>query len=304
VEERFLASLSFEPLELMRSTLALWIGPTDWTPGARRPDGWTLDGAADLPLAAFLLGACLCLWRSTTGSGRRADRADLACGAALLGSATLAKNEGLALAAITLAVLGASELLRRWWRSSGDDGRRASIAESFAALGLFALVVGPWLAIRGAIPSIDEDYPRAIAAILGLGEPPVGAGETNLTPTTLGGALARVPVVLGGFAYSFAHLLRWNLTWPLFLVVLLWWSVRRPLALARHPVLPLVAITLGAVVAYGAILVVTPWDLAALYGTTIPGRLVLHVAPLAILCTFSLAWTTEAERRGTPPTAE
>ena len=129
----------------------------------------------------------------------------------------------------------------------------------------------------------------------------ITSGETNLTPTTLEGALARVPVVLGGFGYSFAHLLRWNLTWPLFLIVCLWWLVRRPAAFARHPFLPLVAITLGSILAYGAILVVTPWDLAALYGTTIPGRLVLHVAPLAILCTFGLAWTTERERRGVAP---
>ncbi|MHC4262919.1 MAG: hypothetical protein ACYSWX_10390 [Planctomycetota bacterium] len=293
-ESEFVQSLAFHPLEIGRSILALWIGPTDLTPGARRPDGWTLDGAADLPVAALLLGACVCLWRRLPGSRVESDRADTWIGGALLGAAALAKNEGLALAALTLVAFAGVGL----W--SSILSRRGSVLETWRELALaalaFAVVIAPWMSIRGAIPSIDEDYPRAIAAILGLGEPPPGAGVTNNTPTNLAGAWSRVPVVLAGFGYSFLHVLRWNLTWIGFVVLVGFWMLRRPTGLARHPMLPLIALVIASVAAYAVILVVTPWDLALLYGTTIPGRLILHVAPLAILCTAGLAWSTRAER--------
>jgi hypothetical protein len=299
-EPGFLASIRFEALELVRAVIALWTGgsddPTAMTYGARRADGWTLDGAADLPLAALLAGAAWCLTRRLRGSNAASDSADSLIGGLLLGAAALAKNEGLALAALTLAVFGGADLARRALGTPHSGGAPRPWREGLIAAGAMVLVMLPWMWIRGRIPSIDEDYPRALLALVGLAEPPPGAGVTNQTPTDLSQALARVPVVLGGFLTSLLHLLRWNLTWIAFGAVVLWWSLRRPRALARHPASPLLALVLAALALYAVILVVTPWNLPSLYGTTIPGRLILHVAPLAILVTVALAWTTARER--------
>jgi hypothetical protein len=293
-EEQFVGSLEFRWLEAVRAWLALWTG------GGERPDGWTLDGAADLPLAALVLAAVTCLWRRSPGSGLPSDRADALFGGLFLGSLVLCKNEGTALLALLLAVFGAAALARRLVPASAPAGVPRPLRELALATAAALLVASPWLVLRGAIPSIDEDYPRALLGLLGLGESPAGAGVTNRTPTEWAQVAERVPTVAGGFLTSLGHLLRWNLTWWLLLSAALWWLVRRPLALLRHPALPLLVAVGGAVLLYATTLLLTPWDLAALYTTTIPGRLLLHVAPVAILACTWLLWTTASERRGRP----
>lgn len=297
----FVSSFEFAPLEVLRSAAGLMTWNDVGKPGWRLPDGWTLDGAADLPLAALLLAGAVLLWRRLPGSGHSSDRADAVLGGLCLGAATLAKNEGLALAALALAIFGGTWLLRLVLPPAVASGTARPLV-ALGLAGLFtAVVAAPWLAIRGEIPSIDEDYPRALLSLVGLAEPVPGAGVTNNTPTELDGALGRLPVVLLGFGYSIIHVLRWNLLWILFGAAVGWWSLRRPLALVRHPALPLIAIVVGAFGAYGVILMVTPWDLAHLYTTTIPGRLILHVAPIAILAAVSLLWTTSTERGQSAP---
>ena len=107
---------------------------------------WCLDGTADLPLAAFLLGGFALLARALSSEG---DRVDLTGGGLLLGGALLAKNEGLPLAlfvALALAVLGRGRPL----------GARA--VRALVALCVALLMAAPWLAARGGMPVVDEDY--------------------------------------------------------------------------------------------------------------------------------------------------
>ncbi|QDU66967.1 hypothetical protein [Engelhardtia mirabilis] len=297
-ESQFVESLTVVPLELLRSAAGLLVWDDVGTPGWRMPDGWTLDGAGDLPLAVLLAAGAVLLLRRSPGSGLDSDRADSVLAGLCLGGAALVKNEGLALAAVTFAIFGAAIPWRRIVRSSADAAHTRPLVALVVSGFTCALLIAPWLAIRGQIPSIDEDYPRALAALAGLGEPPPGAGVTNNTPTDLAGALARLPVVLLGFATSLGHVLRWDLLWVVFGAAAGWWTIRRPLALMRHPMLPLLILVVATFAMYAVILLVTPWDLAHLYTTTIPGRLILHVAPLAIVVSMSLLWARGRERRG------
>jgi hypothetical protein len=46
---------------------------------------------------------------------------------------------------------------------------------------------------------------------------------------------------------------------------------------------------------YFLILLVTPWDLAVLYTTVIPDRLLLHLFPAALLLAAELTWPMPSE---------
>ena len=205
----------------------------------------------------------------------------------------LYKNEGLALSALLLAMVGAVSLLL-----PGIGVLRSRLRHVLLlglALAVALLFTAPWLAIRGDIPSIDEDYPRAILSLLGVGTPPEGAGTTNNVPTDLGGAFARLPVVLGGFGTMVVQVLRWNLLWFLVLLAPLAFLLRRPTRALHHAGLAPLCCVLGAFALYTLVLMVTPWDLAMLFNTLIPDRLMLHVAPLALLAALEFTFPTRAE---------
>jgi hypothetical protein len=265
------------------SLKALWENVVSFYSGAGYlPDGWTLDGAGDLPVGA-LMCAALCL--GTGGPGWRR----LLLAGVCLGGAGLAKNEGLPLAGLALLAIGLWQ-----WRVSRPAWRDL-FGKALAISLPFLLLMLPWMAVRGAIPSIDEDYPKAVLGMLGLGPPLPGAGTDNLAPVDLAAGLARMPTVALGFATSFVHVLRWNLSWPLCLGAPLWWLLRRPRALWRHPGLPIALWSYACLALYFLILLVTPWDLAVLYTTIIPGRLLLHLAPAMLLLAAELTWPWPAE---------
>jgi hypothetical protein len=275
-EAQFLASWNFS-FGLLADNLRAFFSGAGFL-----PDGWVLDGAGDLPVGA-LCAAGLCLAGGGVGAAR------LALGGLCLGGACLAKNEGLPLAALAILAFALRQLLVL----------RPGLAAASRRLALAALpcllLTLPWLAWRGRIPSIDEDYPRAVLGMLGLGPPLPGAGSDNLAPANLADGLARAPVVLLGFVTSFVHLLRWNLLWPLCLGAPLWWLLRRPRALWNHPGLPLLLFLSGGLSLYFLILLVTPWDLAVLYTTVIPDRLLLHLFPAALLLAAELTWPLPGE---------
>jgi hypothetical protein len=240
-------------------------------------DGWLLDGGADLPLAAFCFGGLVHL-RRLAAPGLEADRADVVVAGVMLGAAALTKNEGLPLAlAAALAALLAGICAR------AGAGRLARVG-SAAALAL--LVAAPWLLVRGAIPAVDEAYPERIAALLLEGE-----------------GLDRWPTVAAGLARCFLPmwngprweepLLRWGLLWVVALLALAW-RLKRPRALLAHPALAALLFVAGGTVLYALVLLATPWELAALFRTMIPDRLVLHLAPAGCLLAASLLWEEPA----------
>ncbi len=300
-ELTFVSSLDVQPGEFGRAALALAIGAET---AQRRfphlgpfqlPDGWTLDGAGDFPLAALLLGALVCLTRAAAGARRAAGhdpewRGEPAGGAGdgvlagvLLGAAALMKNEGLALGAMALIVFAVRCVI-----APGSWVRARALQQSGWALVLFVLAVAPWMVLRRDIPSIDENYPAAVLRMLGIGDAPT-AGPFDHSPGSLGAAATRFPVVLMGFVQSSLNPLRWNLVWVLFGAVLAW-RLARPRALLHHPLAVPLAVVVGAWALYALVLLVTPWDLAVLYTTAIPDRLLLQIAPVAIWCAVGLAW--------------
>ena len=89
--------------------------------------------------------------------------------------------------------------------------------------------------------------------------------------------------------------MRWNLIWPLFLAVLGASLVRFRTAFSRGALLPTL-ITLGALMLFFLILVVTPWHLGSLFRTGIPDRLFLQVAPLAAWAIAAWVFAPQVER--------
>jgi 4-amino-4-deoxy-L-arabinose transferase-like glycosyltransferase len=181
--------------------------------------------------------------------------------------------------------------------------RARSVVQLGSALVVALACSAPWLAIRGAIPSIDEDYPRVLLSLFGLAPTPEGAGVTNQIPRDLNEALARLPVVLAGFGTMAVQLLRWNLLWFLFVAAPLVWCAKHPRTCLRHGAWPAALCVAGAFGLYTLVLVTTPWNLSMLFNTLIPDRLMLHVAPLAILAGVQFSFPLDGER-GSPPDAD
>lgn len=303
-ESAYFSSWTIQFGDLWKSLIASWMGrrTESLTVDAVFPDGWTLDGSADLPQAVLFGVGLLLAWRCLRWSGQRSDRADALAAGVILGGCALVKNEGLALIAIgalSMGIFWAIGALRPNPLASTGRSHLRGLADGALAFGIAAAIASPWLAIRGEIPSIDEDYPVAIKVVLGLEE---AAPDTPaVQPRSIGQAIARVPIVLGGFGTSFIHVLRWNLVWVLFIATFLTWLVLRGRRLFQHPHAPLLMAIFGALAAYALILVVTPWDLPLLFSTAIPGRIILHVVPLVIFSTMALMWRRADEWNG--PTA-
>lgn len=235
-------------------------GGSSW----RTTDGASLDGGGDLPTAAFLCGAVLYMARV-----RRAAGDGLVAGV-LLAGAVLAKNEGLALAAVLVCALVLAAGAGRWL---AKDERLPGDRRALVAFGLALLITLPWFWFRARIPAVDESYPSLMkpASILSaMTDERYRAGGTELAPVTVAREYLR----------TFFGVWHWNLLWPLFLVAFGGALLAPRRALRRGAFLPLF-LTAGALAAFFLILVVTPWHLGRLFTTGIPDRLFLQVAPLA-----------------------
>ena len=237
-------------------------------------DGWILDGAADLPLAALLFGACFHLARLVRRGPEGADAADAWLGGLCLGGVLLIKNEGLALAPLLcVAVVGARLVLPLGATPPEERAPFGRLAgRLLCAVGTALLLSATWFWLRQSIPSIDEAYPE------------------RMTPAGLARELDRAREVAGGFLGTFVAVQRWSLVWPLFFATL-FWALARPRRLCASAALPALLLVLAAFGLYFAILLVTPWELAELFPTVIPGRLLLHVTPAALFATMALLWS-------------
>ena len=255
------------------------------------PDGWTIDGAGDLPLATLFFGAFVHLWRLLPAARVTADRADVWIGGLLLGGALLMKNEGTGLYAVLFLALVLAALLARIaapaqgtsvatsvvMDDAASDARRPRLALALPLAAVIGLgLTAAWLWAKREIPSIDENYPE------------------QLRPANLWSQRGRAGAVWSGFWSSFTSVLRWNLLWPLFFLSLAW-ALARPRRFLAGPALAPALAVAGGCVLYFLILLVTPWNLEMLFETVIPGRLLLHVAPLAILSTALLLWRLPEE---------
>lgn len=251
-----LSGLVFGP-ELTRD----WFGAA----GLRRTDGATLDGGGDLPVAAFLCGVVVYLGRAWKRRG------DGVIAGLLLAGAILAKNEGLAMAAVLGIAFALTMGARRVFAQEARP--RAGLAAFATALGLALALCLPYLVFKGQIPVIDESYPELMKP---------GPLTKALTEQRFyQGSMEPAPVTVGReYLLTFTDVLRWNLLWPLF-VAALGCALVRPGRAVRHGALLPALTTAGALSVFFLILVVTPWHLGSLFRTGIPDRLFLQVAPLA-----------------------
>ena len=200
---------------------------------------------ADAPLAFFAL---LAFGASSTWLESR-DDAWIRLSGVFAAGMILTKNEGLGLAAILVMAL----LLCR-----------APVRPVATwTIALPAVLTAPWLIFRAGIPKLAEDY---------------GA---RLQPALFLANIGRVPAIARALATEALNLEDWLLLWPLVLLGLILGARR-----LRRPPSALVAVSLGLIAAmYGAVYVVTPWDVGPLIEST-AARLMLHAAPLGTFCFF------------------
>ncbi len=222
------------------------------------PGAGAFSALADIPLALFVLGAGLAAHDLVQGER---PRAGLELGL-LLGFGALTKNEGLPfVVALTLALLVCRRRLP--WRAA------------LAPVGLALLLyVGLWGWLSSSFPALDENY------------------WGRMHGDALRQGLERIPLIATAFALHMADMRQWNITWVAVAVLFAvgWPSLRRLPGLKL--VLIAVILQLGA---YAFAYLITGWSspraeavmsgddpLEVLFVLTL-GRLLLHVAPLAIV---------------------
>lgn len=218
------------------------------------PGAGAASAMADIPLGLFAAGALFALIDALDG---RRERAHLEAGL-LLGFAALTKNEGLPLLLITVVATCLFAPRARWRRALG-----------------VALVAGSlywflWGRIAAGLPALDEHYP----------------GRLNLASLLEG--LDRLPVVLLSFGEEMLRFRMWNVTWPAIILFLALGRMNRAVG-------ALVFVLAMQIASYVYAFVITAWTSPAaaasgsdvdpvvyLIGITL-GRLLLHVAPIAIV---------------------
>lgn len=222
---------------------------------------------ADLPLAYYLAASVALLLLHL----ERSEGSALLAAALMGGMAGWTKNEGLALFGIAACWLGA-------WTATPDSRWRRPLRTTLIYLAIGGMVVLPWVGWRW---------------YLGLGTDVLPGGRWL---SNLGEAPGRLALILTALAAEAGRVPRWNLLWPLFLlasVTILW---LRPVRSAHR----YAAVVWSALGVYTLIYLVTERNLPWLLSTSLD-RLLLHLAPLAVLAIGSAAPSAEqAERLHVP----
>lgn len=226
------------------------------------PGAGAFSALADVPLALFAAGAGMAAADALEG---RRDRAWLETGL-LLTFAALTKNEGLPLvASVLVAVLLCARRAR--WRVVLGVGALTAVG--------YVLLWGLYVAT--SVPGLDENY------------------WERLHGDAVSEGLGRIPMIVVAFVEGMLDPRVWNVTWVAVAALLAagWQALRRP---ALRMLLIAVVLQL---LAYAFAYMVTQWSspraeavlaetgqqdpLVVLFELTM-GRLLLHVAPLAIAC--------------------
>jgi hypothetical protein len=229
----------------------------------------TAGAGTDQPLGAYLAVACALLLHARAAGSIHMG----VLGGITLAMAVFVKNEGLALAAATALalVLGAPLAKARAWKAS------------VVFLAVTAVLAAPWMLHRAQLPALDENYSEIftldrIVEYAGRSESvPITLAEENLGEETR--VVARPVLAAEYMGIEFVNIFSWGLFWVMFWCCLPFGRSFRD-GEARWVAL----LTLGGLLLYFLVLVITPWSLFALYNTGIPARLLIHlIGPAALV---------------------
>lgn len=164
--------------------------------------------------------------------------------------ASLTKNEGLGLLLINIFVLIVFIFFNR------NKQRLKQLALSFL---IVILVSSPWLIFSAKIPKTHENY------------------LAQLTTGNILANLNRIPIIAGGFLRTILDPGHWNILWILLLVVI----ILQIKTTFKPPTVYLFGLLVLPLLLYGAIYVITPWEVHWLMKWSL-NRLLIHVALLVV----------------------
>ena len=209
---------------------------------------WAGAGTADFPLTVFYAMSVFYLL-AYLAEGRRADLVFSILATAL---AAFTKNEGLALAAVNIAVIVL-------FLAVPKPSRKSLAAAAFYAVGVLALIL-PWLAWRAGVPNTHpENYTGGLVNLLSAG------------------SWRRLPEILELFAKGIFSLHRWGPLW----IVAIAAAVLNPAAVRQRHVAAAWLLLAAHIAVYILVFMISPWAPQFLADMSLD-RILLHVVPVVL----------------------
>lgn len=225
--------------------LLLFLGPLTWL-----GEGSASSGYADFPLGVYYLATVI----YALEYGRTGDGAALRLVGVLGAALCWLKEEGVILWVCLLVVTMIAVIRRRQWAR-------------------LLMLIAPGLLLFGAW-RIFLNYTQA----------PRWGAFLPFTPATLWANLDRAPVIALSILKESLHLERWGVLWWAVAGVALWASIRarRPHDAARR--WDLLSAVLLPLLCYAGVFFFSAWNPVSVHIDSSLPRLMLHIAPVALLC--------------------
>ena len=212
---------------------------------------WSASGTADMPLTLFYLGSVYYMARVFDKDGCRS--ADIALGALFATFCAFCKNEGMALALISIVIFTGFSFIR------GRGGRETAMTVARYVV-LLGLLLAPWVVFNHFLPQTYENYPA------------------RLNLETFQANMSRMPAVVAEFSLCVSNFWRWGLFWILFAVsACVGWR-----AITLRPAQVLWTLFVAHILLYWFVFVVSPFEPHHLATMSLE-RLLLHAVPAALL---------------------
>ncbi len=208
---------------------------------------WTSEGIADVPLTIYYAASVFYLVKFL----KEEKREDLVLGILMTVFCAFTKNEGIAIAALNIAVFGV------FYTFFPFSGKKLKVAILFA-LGIGILML-PWFYWSKGIPHTHENYPLRILYLFSLEN------------------LKRIAEILKLFAGNVINISRWGIIWFILpLVCLLNCN-----ACKKRYVLAMWALLLSQILVYLFVFIISPWTPGFLAEMALE-RILLHTTPAVI----------------------
>ena len=208
---------------------------------------WTSAGIADVPLTIYYAASVFYLVKFL----KEEKREDLILGILMTVFCAFIKNEGIAIAALNIAVFGVFYTLFPF------SGKKLKIAIIFA-IGIGILML-PWFFWSRGLPHTHENYPLRILYFFSVEN------------------LKRIAEILKLFASHIINITRWGILWLILPVA----AILNCQACKKRYVLAMWALLISQILVYLFVFIISPWTPEFLAEMALE-RILLHTTPAVI----------------------